>query len=270
MASPNNIPFSVAIRSDAYQTLINGTLGDATVAKKFVADISAVVSQNKMLKTCDAGSILSAGLTAQSLDLPMSPALGFCHVVPYRTKNGDLAQFQIGWKGLVQLAIRSNQYKKIGVRPVHAGEALGLDEFGDEIVKFDHKYDDFPIVGYFAYFELNSGFKKTLYWTVDQCKAHAKRYSKSFGNGSSTDNWTNMFDTMAQKTVLKQLISKFGIMSVDIQKAIEVDQAVIKTDGTLTYVDSEEEESVRKTTVRNSISEEEIVIQPEEEPEDGE
>lgn len=231
-------PFSIAIRSDAYQNLINNTLGDQATAKKFVADISSVVSQNAVLKNCDAGSILSAGLTAQTLDLPMSPTLGFCYLVPY----GDKAQFQIGWKGLIQLAIRTNQYSKIGVRPVHKGEALGLDEFGDEIVKFDHRYDDEEIVGYFAYFELNSGFKKTLYWTVKQCEAHARKYSKSYGTGKTTDNWTNMFDTMAQKTVLKQLISKYGIMSVDIQKAIEYDQAVIKEDGTLQYVDNDEEE----------------------------
>jgi recombination protein RecT len=252
-----NVQFSVAIRSDAYQNLINSTLGDAQTAKKFVADISSVVSQNNALKRCDAGSIVSAGLTAQSLGLPLSPTLGFCYVVPY----GNLAQFQVGWKGLVQLAIRTNLYKKIGVRPVHKGEALGLDEFGDEVVKFDHAFDQEEVVGYFAYFELTSGFKKTLYWTVDQCKAHAKRYSKSYGNGSATDNWSNMFDTMAQKTVLKQLISKFGILSVEIIKAIESDQAVVNSDGTMSYVDNVEvaDDGVvsRKTTVINSIPTEE-------------
>ena len=250
----NKTQFSVAIRSDAYQNLINNTLGDPNTAKKFVADISSVVANNSLLKECNAGTIISAGLTAQTLALPMSPTLGFCYLVPFKSKFGYVAQFQVGWKGLVQLAVRSGQYSKIGARVVHKGEALGLDEFGDEIVKFDHKYDLEEVVGYFAYFELIGGFKKTLYWTVEQCQAHAKRYSKSYGNGSATDNWTNMFDSMALKTVLKQLISKYGIMSVDIQKAIVSDQAVIKDDGSMSYVDNEPlEEENKKTTVSNTI-----------------
>lgn len=252
---PTQPKFSVAIKSNAYSKLINDILGDPNVAKKFVADISSVVAQNRMLQECDAGSIISAGLMAQSLELPMASSLGFCYLVPYKTKNGNMAQFQVGWKGLVQLAIRSGQYSKIGVRPVHKGEALGLDEFGDEIVKFSHEFDNAEVVGYFAYIELVGGFKKTLYWTVEQCKEHAKRYSKSYGNGSATDNWTNMFDSMAQKTVLKQLINKYGIMSVAIQKAIETDQAVIDKEGNYTYVDNEAEAEERKTTVINTVEE---------------
>lgn len=248
-------PFSVTIRSDAFQKAINNALGSPEATKKFCADIISVVSQNPLLKECDAKTIISAGLTAQALKLPLSPTLGFCYLVPYKSKYGYVAQFQVGWKGFVQLGIRTNEYLKIGVRPVHKGEALGLDEFGDEIVKFDHKYDLEETVGYFAYIELIGGFKKTFYWTVEQCKAHARRYSKSYGNGSATDNWTNMFDAMAQKTVLKQLMSKYGIMSIDIQRAIETDQAVIEDDGSLQYVDTEtvEEEPKGKTTVNNTI-----------------
>lgn len=236
----NNKPkFSVAIRSDAYQKLINETLGDKESAKQFVTDITSVVSQNSTLQKCEAGSILSAGLLAQTLKLPLASTLGFAYVVPY----GDKAQFQVGWKGLVQLCIRSGKYENLGVRPVHEGEALGLDEFGDEIVKFSHEFDLKPIVGYFAYFKLTSGFRKTLYWTVEQCEAHGTRYSKAHvgkNRGGEFDNWSSNFDAMAQKTVLKQLLSKYGIMSIELQKAIEMDQAVIEDDKPV-YVDNEPE-----------------------------
>lgn len=247
--------FSVALKSDTYQRLINDTLGDKVIAQQFVADITTVVSQNQLLKSCEPLSIVSAGLVAQSLKLPLSQTLGFAYVVPYSKK----AQFQIGWKGLVQLAIRSGQYETLGVREVHEGEALGLDEFGDEIIKFDHKYDNAKVIGYFAYFKLTSGFKKTLYWTTEQCKVHGKKYSKTFDNG----NWNTMFGEMAKKTVLKQLISKYGIQSVDIQKAMVYDQASVKEDGTAEYVDNPdvvEEKPKRKSTVKNVVEETDEVI----------
>lgn len=233
----NQPKFSIAIKSDAYQKLINDTLGDKNKSLRFIADISTVVSSNRQLQNCDAGSILSSGLVAQSLNLPLSPTLGFAYVVPY----GNNAQFQVGWKGLVQLAIRTREYETIGVRPVHQGENQGYDEFGDEIIKFSHEFDSAPIVGYFAYFKLTNGFKKTLYWTKEQCEAHAFRYSKSHSGdnrGGEFDNWSNMFDEMSMKTVLKQLLSKYGIMSVDFQKAIQADQASINADGSFDYVDS--------------------------------
>lgn len=233
----NKVKFSVAIKSDAYQKLINDTLGDKATAQKFVADITTVVSQNSMLQVCDAGSILSSGLTAQRLNLPLSPTLGFAYVVPY----GNKAQFQIGWKGLVQLAIRTQQYETIGVRPVHEGENKGYDDFGNEQIQFSHEFDGSPIVGYFAYFKLINGFKKTLYWTKEQCEMHAVKYSKAHSGknrGSEYDNWSKMFDQMAMKTVLKQLLSQYGIMSVEFQNAIKLDQATINEDDTYTYIDN--------------------------------
>lgn len=244
----NKIKFSIAIKSDAYQKLINDTLGDKSTAQKFVADISTVVSQNQSLQLCDAGSILTSGLTAQRLNLPLSPTLGFAYVVPY----GGKAQFQIGWKGLVQLAIRTQQYETIGVRPVHEGENKGYDEFGNEQVVFSHEFDSNEIVGYFAYFKLTNGFKKTLYWTKEQCEEHAVKYSKAHtgkARGTDFDNWTKMFDAMAMKTVLKQLLSQYGIMSVEFQNAIKLDQAVINEDDTYTYVDnpSVETEPIEET-----------------------
>ena len=233
--------FSVAIREEKIQNLINNTLGDKEVAKKFVAEVSSLVGNNYSLQKCTANSIISSALLAQSLNLPMAQSLGFCYLVPY--KNGDftVAQFQIGWKGIVQLAVRTNQYETIGVRPVHQGEWVGQDEFGEDLFKFDHKFDSNKTIGYFAYFKLLSGFKKTLYWTVEQCEAHGTKYSKAHSGtnkGSANDNWTNMFEQMAMKTVLKQLISKFGVMTTELTKVIEADQATDDGSGKYNYVDN--------------------------------
>lgn len=229
---PNNQPkFSVAIKSDGYQKLINDTLGDKEIARQFVADITTVVANNPTLAQCEAGTILAAGLTAQSLKLPLSQTLGQAYIIPY----GNKAQFQIGAKGLTQLAMRSGQFSRIGVKPVHKGEAQGYDEFGDEIIKFDHKYDDEEVVGYLAYFELVNGFKKTLYWTKEQCERHGHKYSKSYNKLWGDES---MFDAMASKTVLKQLISRYAPMSVDMQTAIKSDQAVINENGEYAYVDN--------------------------------
>ena len=259
--------FSVVIQSEGYQKLINNTLGDKEVARQFVADISSVVSNNYQLSSCDAGSILSAGLTASSLKLPLSPTLGFCYVVPYK----DKAQFQIGYKGLIQLAERTGQYKTLGVRPVHDGEYTGQNKFGEDEFKFSHDFDDKPVVGYFAYIELVNGFTKTSYMTKSQCESHAKQYSKAFNSTSSTNLWRDNFDLMAQKTVLKLLINRYGIMSVELQKAVQADQAVIKPDGTYDYVDREDEETPKEregakkassVPVEPKTDEEGQVIQP--------
>ena len=231
--------FSVALKSDAYQRLISDTLGDKQVAQTFVAEISTVVAQNYALQECDNATILSAGLMAQALKLPLSPSLGFCYILPYKSKNGlSRATFQVGYKGLIQLAQRSGQFERLGVRAVHDGEYCGQDEFGDDLFKFSHDFDDKPVVGYFAYFQLLNGFKKTMYWTVEQCKAHAKKYSRSYGNGKGTDLWTDNFDLMASKTVLKLLLNRYAPLSVELQKAVLADQAVIKDDGKYEYVDS--------------------------------
>lgn len=222
-------PFSVTIRKDAYQKLINDTLGDKQIAQDFVANIMTVVSNNPKLQDCDAGSIIAAGLMANSLKLPLSPTLGFAYVIPY----GDKAQFQIGYKGFIQLALRTNEYEKIGVRVIHEGEYAGMDEFGEDQFKFDHKFDDNKVIGYFAYFKQLNGFKKTLFWTDEECAKHGHKYSKAYSK-----LWTSDFDSMSSKTVLKQLISKFGIMSTDIQKAIKYDQSVIDEKEVPHYVDN--------------------------------
>lgn len=243
--------FSVAIKSEGYQKLINDTLGDKEVARRFVAEISSVVSNNATLAACDAGTILSAGLLAQSLNLPLAPSLGFCYLVPYAGK----ATFQLGYKALIQMSMRSGQFNRLGVREVHEGEYSGQDEFGDDLFTFSHDFDNNKIVGYYAYFQLSNGFKKTMYWTVDQVKKHAQKYSKSYGNTSSTNVWRDNFDTMACKTVLKLLLNRYAPMSVEMQKAFQADQSVINSDGSYSYVDNEEEvEAPKKPTSRKTVN----------------
>lgn len=241
--------FSVAIRSDAYKTLINETLGDPVVARKFVAEISTVVGNNYALQECDPKTIISAGLLAQSLNLPLAPTLGFCYIIPY----GGKATFQVGWKGLVQLAIRTKAYEKLGVNEVHEGEYLGRDEFGEPNIKYNEECSNKPIVGYHAYFKLTNGFVKNLYWTKEMCEEHGKRYSAEYRT-KGTGKWKEMPEEMSKKTVLKQLISKWGIMSTELMTVVEADQAVVKENGEYDYVDNEKEEKTdRKTTVGNAI-----------------
>lgn len=242
---PSNKPtqkFSVALQSDAYKKLINDTLGDKEVARRFVAEISTVVAQNYQLQQCDPATILSSGLMAQTLGLPLSPTLGFAYIIPYNSKNGlPRATFQIGYKGLIQLAQRSGQMVKCNVRCVHKGEWLGQDENGEDVFKWNHDLESEPVVGYYAYFVLANGFKQSLYWTTEQCKEHARKYSRSFSNGKGTDLWSDNFDFMAQKTVLKLLLNRYAPLSIELQKAVLADQSVIRSDGTFEYVDNEQE-----------------------------
>lgn len=243
----NRPKFSVALQSEGYKKLINDTLGDPKIAQRFIANISSVVSNNYQLQKCEPASILSAGFQAESLNLPLNQSLGYAYVVPY----GDKAQFQVGYKGYVQLAIRSGQYLDIDVFTIKDGEYKGRDKnTGRPIFEFiedDEVAENKQVIGYMATFTLLNGFNKQLYWSKEKATKHAKQYSKSFGNGSKTDLWTNAFDLMAMKTVLKQLLSKYGLLSVELQQAFEVDQAVIDEKGNKQYVDNSDYEEVVDT-----------------------
>ena len=254
--------FSVAVQSDAYKKLINDTLGDPKVALRFVADVSTLVANNVGLQDSDPKTVLSAALLAQSLDLPLAPTLGYVYIIPYKNTKKDRdgtqyqimeATFQAGWKAWVQWAIRSGAYEKLGVKEVHKGEVIGQDEFGDDIIKFDHKFDNEEVVGYFAYFKLVSGYSKTIYWTKEQCDKHAKRYAPEY-RMYGTGKWKDMFDEMAKKTVIKQLISKWGITSIELQKMALADQAVVRDGGNYDYIENQEEpEEAITTNVTNTI-----------------
>ena len=247
IAKTNNtgkVKFSTAIQSDTYKNLINRTLGDKDRATRFVANISSAVAINPDLQECDAGTILSGALLGESLNLSPSPNLGQFYLVPFNdTKNKrKVAQFQIGYKGYIQLAIRSGQYKKLNVLAIKKGELISYDPLNEEIevnlIKDEEQRENAETIGYYAMFEYVNGFKKAMYWSKAKMMKHALRYSKAFANKTGYSYWEKDFDGMAYKTMLRQLISKWGIMSIDMQRAVDGDMATIKEDGTPEYVDN--------------------------------
>lgn len=249
--------FSVAIQTDAYKKLINNTLGDPKRTSKFIASISSAVATNPQLQKCDAGSILSGALLGEALNLSPSPQLGQYYLVPYDKKQKindqwvtveSNAQFQLGYKGYIQLAIRSGQYKDIDVIEVREGEFLGRNKmtgkYQFEFIKDEVERESKPVIGYMAYFEYLNGFTKSIYWTKEKMQKHAIEYSQAYANdikkGTSYSFWSRDFNGMAFKTMIRQLISKWGIMSVDMQEALTKDMTVVKEDGTYDYVDNKE------------------------------
>lgn len=241
--------FSLAIQSVKYKNLINNTLGDPKRAAKFIASISSAVGNNYQLQQCDAGSILTAALLGEALNLSPSPQLGQYYLVPFKTKSGTtLAQFQLGYKGYIQLAIRSGQYQDIDVIEIHEGEYLGRDKLTGkhkfEFIEDEVERETKPIIGYLAYFEYLNGFKKSLYWTKEKMKNHALEYSQAYASDMKKKTqysfWTKDFDGMAFKTMLRQLISKWGVMSIEMQEAFVKDQSVIDENGNYDYIDSPE------------------------------
>ena len=218
--------FSVAIQSDGYKNLINNTLGNPKKAERFVAAISSAVATNPALQNCDAGSILSSALLGESLNLSPSPQLGQYYLVPF----GGKAQFILGYKGYLQLAIRSGYYKKINVVAIKEGELVNFNPLEEEIevklIEDEEQRENANTIGYYAMFEYLNGFKKAMYWSKPKMEAHALKYSKGYAAKKGYTFWEKGeqgFDDMAFKTMLRQLISKWGIMSIDLQKAFEAD-----------------------------------------------
>lgn len=234
--------FSVAIQSDAYKRLINNTLGDPKKAQRFIASVSSAVATNKELQDCDAGSILSSALLGEALNLSPSPQLGHYYLVPYNNKDGKVAQFQLGYKGYIQLAIRSGCYKKLNVLDIKQGELIRFDPLNEEIevnlIENDEAREKAETIGYYAMFELTNGFRKAIYWSKAKMESHALKYSKGYQAKKGYTFWEKDFDGMAFKTMLRQLISKWGIMSIEMQNAVENDMAVISDDGSKVYVDN--------------------------------
>lgn len=208
-------------------------------APAFMSSIISVTSQNSLLKKADANTVLSAAAIAATLDLPINPSLGMAYIVPYENKRERKheAQFQIGYKGIIQLAIRSGLYHRIEVNEVYEGELEVENRFTGEF-SFGKRTSD-TVTGYLAYFKLTTGFEKMLYMTKKEAEAHGKKYSATFRNDKGL--WVTDFDAMAKKTVLKQLLSKFGIMSIDMQRAQVFDQSVTKD---AVYKDNIEETNI--------------------------
>ena len=233
------------LTQDAVKNQINSIIGGKN-GTRFVTSIVSAVSNNPQLQECTNQSILSAALLGESLNLSPSPMLGYYYLVPFNDKNkGKVAQFQIGYKGLIQLAIRSGQYKKINVMAIKEGELEYFDPLNEDI-KVNLMVSDWnarekaKTIGYYATFELTNGFKKSIYWSKEQMEAHAEQYSMGYKAKKGYTFWEKDFDAMAYKTMLRQLLSKWGIMSTEMMSAIDSDEAVINEDGTKTYVETEE------------------------------
>ena len=258
--------FSAAISTKGYQKLINNTIKDPARAQRFVAAITSAVAVNPTLQTCDPSTILSAALLGESLNLSPSPQLGQYYLVPYwnKKKGCNDAQFQLGYKGYVQLALRSGSYKRLNVLAIKQGELKRFDPLTEdvvvELIPDEIEREKAPTIGYLAMFEYLNGFTKTIYWSREKMLAHADRYSQAFsihattttikgrtyqkvsfadyeaGNYPKQDEWLYSshwykdFDAMAFKTMLRQLISKWGIMSVDLQTAMEQDDFMPESD----------------------------------------
>ena len=266
MSTPNQLAqrpkFSTAISTETYQKLIRNTLGDQDRAKRFVAAITSAVAVTPALQECEAGSILAGALLGESLGLSPSPQLGHYYLVPFKQKakyqGGQLIQpectkatFVPGYKGYIQLALRSGQYRKLNVLEIKEGELLDFDPLNEVIEcklidDFDTR-ESAPTIGYYAMFEYLNGFRKAIYWSKDKMLSHADKYSPAFSKaaykklqaGEIPDSelwryssfWYKNFDDMAKKTMLRHLLSRWGVMSIEFQQAFESDGQIVETGG---------------------------------------
>lgn len=252
--------FSATLQTDTYQRLINNTLGDPDRAKRFIGSITSAVAVNPALQDCEAGTILAGALLGESLNLSPSPQLGHYYLVPFKVKTKEVdmegndiyvakAQFILGYKGYIQMALRSAQYRSLNVVAVKAGEFVSWNPFTEELIcnwsKADNR-DDLPTVGYAACYEYLNGFRKTIYWSKEKMLAHADKYSAAFSardyerlqSGNVPDDemwkfssfWYKDFDAMGMKTMLRQLIGKWGVMSVEF-RAYENDGKALNIDA---------------------------------------
>lgn len=229
---PQRMTFSMAINSAGYQKLINSAIKDQAKRERFVSAIMSAVAINPLLQECDPSTILSGALLGESLGLSPSPQLGQYYLVPYdnRKKGCKDAQFQLGYKGYVQLALRSGEYKRLNVFAVKAGELKKwnpiTEELEIELIEDDAVREKTESTGYVATFEYTNGFRKTLYWSKAKMEAHALRYSKGYAAKKGYTFWEKDFDSMAFKTMLRQIISKWGVMSIELQTAFEKDTVI--------------------------------------------
>lgn len=242
------VTLNALIRQDNIKSRFQELLGQK--APGFLSSLLNVVNSSNQLKQCNPQEILASAAIAAALDLPIDPNLGFAYIVPYRERNVYRPQFQMGYRGFVQLALRTGMYKNINATHVYEGEIERYNRITGEVVFSDEGAISDKIVGYIAYFKLLNGFEKYEYWTVDQVKAHAKRFSAAYKSDKPSP-WTTDFDAMATKTVLKHLLSRYGILSIEMQAALKADQAVV--------VDSDEGEPnfeyIDNVTIEGEFSE---------------
>lgn len=241
VANRPKMSFTQFMGADVVQKRAIQILGEKK-ALSFTSSIISAVQMNPGLQECEPKSIFNAALLGESLNLSPSPQLGQYYLVPFNNKNGKQAQFQIGYKGLIQLAIRSGQYKKLNVLAIKKGELIKYDQLNEEIevnlIDDEVEREETETIGYYAMFEYTNGFRKSIYWSKPKMIKHAEKYSAGYKAHKGYTFWEKDFDGMAYKTMLRQLISKWGIMSVEMQTAFESDMAVLKDDGTKEYIDN--------------------------------
>lgn len=234
------------LTQDAVKDQINKVVGGKD-GQRFMAAIISAVNTNPALQECTNPSILSGALLGESLKLSPSPQLGHYYLVPFNDKNkGKVAQFQLGYKGYIQLAIRSGQYKKLNVLAIKEGELEYFDPLNEDIKinlmvdKWDER-EEAETIGYYAMFVLTNGFRKAIYWSKKQMENHAMKYSQGYRAKKGYTFWEKNFDGMAYKTMLRQLISKWGIMSIELQSALENDMTFTDESGSVNYVEADSE-----------------------------
>ena len=257
----NQTAMSVYLSNGNTKKYLQSILGEKT--GQFITSLTSLAGSSKALKNCDRNSLLSCALKATSMELPFDQNLGFAWCIPYKTT----ATFQVGVKGYIQLALRTGQYQSLNARDVRQGEFSGRDFVGDPIINWlpDEERANKEIIGFMAGLQLVNGFKKVIYWSVPEIERHAEKYSQSYRKYKKTGNvddaiWASQFEKMAEKTVLKSLISRYGIMSTDIQKAVISDQSKINIDietgeESIKYIDNPE-----VTDIQNLSTEEQRKI----------
>jgi recombination protein RecT len=216
----------------------------------FVSNLTALVANNVNLQECEPYTLMFAALKATALNLPIEPSLGMAHVIPYRNKKRGTveAQFQLGYKGFQQLALRTGQYKTINTTEVRQGEIKKRNRLTGEIewnfIEDEAERLKTPIVGYVNYFKLLNGFESTFYMSKEEAEAHAMRYSQTYRSSyedvKNQSKWTTDFDAMAMKTVIKLNLSKNGVLSVELADAIRADQSIMRDENKYEYVDNDD------------------------------
>lgn len=260
----NKVSISKFFANENTSNFLSQQLG----AKKseFVSNVIAITEADASLQLCEPADLMKCAMNATALNLPLNKNLGYAYVIAYNSKQRDgsykmIPQFQMGYKGFIQLAIRSGQYKTINTCEVREGE-IRRNKFTGHIEFLGEKTDN-DIVGYLAYIELMNGFQQSFYMTVEEVKAHAQKYSKNFEK-YGTGLWRDEFDLMAKKTVLKLLLNRYGVLSVEMQNAIINDQA----DGNGEYIDNPKSLNRGRSLVDAEVVEqaEPTVIEREAEP----
>lgn len=244
--------FNQTITSPAAQKYLDELLHEQKGS--FVNNLTALVANKVELQECEPYTLMFAALKATALSLPIEPSLGMAHVIPYKNKKkGTIdAQFQIGYKGFQQLALRTGQYKTINTTDVREGELVSRNRLTGEIefrfIENETERLKAPIIGYVNYFRLLNGFESTFYMSKEEMNAHALRYSQTYKSTTAyikeQSKWTTDFDAMAMKTVIKLNLSKNGVLSVELVEAIKADQSVIRENNNYEYVDNEDEQAI--------------------------